>query len=68
MVTLFDKFRVFKDRNGEYVVANQSEMVMTNRYTGEEEKCDIDDFCNMIKTIFPDREEQKELLQQIFRD
>ena len=68
MVTLFDKFRVFKDRSNQWVVANQNEMVMTDRYTGEEKKCNINDFCNLIKTIFPDREEQKELLQQIFNN
>ena len=41
---------------------------MTNRETGEKKKCNINDFCNLIKTFFPDREEQKELLRQIFRD
>lgn len=68
MTTLFDKFRVFKDRNNQWVVANENEMVMTDRYTGEHKKCNIDDFCNHIKMIFPDRQEQKELLQQIFRN
>ena len=68
MTTLFDKFRIFKDHNNEWVIANENEIVMTDRETGQENKCNIDDFCHLIKTIFPDKEEQKELLQQIFRD
>ena len=68
MVVLFGKFKVFKNRDGEFEVANENEIVMTNRYTGKEYKCNIDDFCHMIQTVFPDKEEQKELLQQMFRD
>ena len=38
MVTLFDKFRVFKNKNGEWVIANENEMIMTNRETGEKKE------------------------------
>ena len=68
MVTLFDKFRVFENKYGELEIASRNEMIMTNKDTGKEQKCSIDDFCKLIKTVFPDREVQKELLQQIFKD
>lgn len=65
---LFDRFTVFKNKYGEFEIANENEMVMTNRYTGEMSKCNIEDFCNTIKLLFPDKEEQKALLIEMFRD
>lgn len=68
MVRLFDRFTVFKNRNGEFEVANENEIVMTNRETGVSYKQNICELCDFIKAIFPDREEQEVLLQQMFRD
>lgn len=69
MAELFGKFEVFQNKYGEFVVANkEKEMVLEDRRTGYKSKCNIEDFCNMIKTIFPDKEEQKQLLMEMFRD
>lgn len=67
MTTLFNKFKVYKNRYGEFEIANENEMVMTDKYTGEKKKCKVDDFCNLIKMIYPDRKDQKKFLQEIFR-
>ena len=68
MVTLFDRFRVFKNKYGEFEIANEIEIVMEDRRTGYKSKCNVEDFCHMINSIFPDKKEQKELLMEIFRD
>lgn len=68
MVILFDKFKVFKNKYGEFEVANENEIILKNRYTGVESKCDLNAFVHMIKTVFPDKKEQKELLERMFQD
>lgn len=40
----------------------------THRITGKEVEWDLNDLCDLIKLVFPDREEQKKLLQEMFRD
>lgn len=46
---------------------DQDYIVVTNKETGKKSICDVNVFCNLIKTVFPDREDQKELLQNIFQ-
>jgi hypothetical protein len=66
---LFDKFTIFINANGELEIANHDhEIVMQNRVTGIHCKANINEFVNIIKTIFPDRREQKQLLIQMFRN
>lgn len=45
---------------------NENEITLIDRYTGEEQSVNLDDFVHLIQTVFPDREEQKELLQMMF--
>lgn len=47
---------------------NKTEITMVDRRTGKEVKCDAEDLCHLIETVFPDKEEQKELLQAMLRD
>jgi len=66
---LFGKYTVFTNFFGDLELAdNDYEMVMQDRVTGVHIKINIDDFVHMIKTVFPDKEEQMSLLKQIFRD
>lgn len=44
----------------------KDEIVMTDRCTGKEIKCNIYDLVHFIETVFPDKEEQKELLRAMF--
>ena len=67
MVVLFDRFRVYTNPNGKFVVVGDDEVALVNRYTGEVQKCKAKTFCNFIKGVFPDEEEQKELLYQIIK-
>ena len=46
----------------------EKEMIMTHRITGKKVKCTVGDFCDLIETLWPDKEEQKKVLQEIFRD
>lgn len=68
MAVLFGKFEVFQNRYGEFEVANENEIVLTDRITGYKSKCNIEKFCNFIKKIYPDKEEQKQLLIDLLRD
>lgn len=54
--------------DNEKTTDNEDEITMIDRRTGEETKCNIYDLVNLIKIVFPDKEEQKELLRQMFRD
>ena len=67
MVVLFDRFRVYTNPNGKFVVVGDDEVALVNHYTGEVQKCKAKTFCNFIKGVFPDEEEQKELLCQIIK-
>ena len=57
----------FISDGGEMVNVENDDIIMVDRMTGKKQKCNINDLCSLIKTIFPDKEEQKELLQEMFR-
>lgn len=64
---LFGKFSIFVNKSGELEIANHDkELVLQNRITGIHHKENIFDFINFIKTVFPTKQEQKDLLYEIF--
>ena len=67
MYRLFDKFIVFQNEDGEFEVANSdTTMVLQDKRTGKYVLQDIDEFAHFIKTVFPSKKEQKQLLKEIF--
>lgn len=60
---------VFVDKSGKLdVVDPRTELLMTDRETGVHQKAKVEDIANIIKTVFPDRNEQKELLKAMFAE
>ena len=49
-------------------IPENDEIVLIDRMTGKRQTCNINDLCRLIKTVFPDKEEQKELLREMFRN